>query len=526
MLQESQTLDETRDASSSDGEMQPAPATRRRMVEWLGVFALVVCAAALFVTNNDFSRHYHSDESNKARFTADLVQDFKHPLLLLQTSRLVNALVQAEDRQAVTRIGRSVSAAAAAGLVLLMYLLARPRLGVAAGFAVAAGVALSPIIVIHAHYFKEDLLLTLFCYLSLLALARFLAEPTRRTALLLGVATGLAFSSHYKSLILAFVYLLALVLVAPRPARAYVRLGLQAAAAAAVLFLIVNYPLLWDPAGFLKGFFFEGEHALSGHDLRIRPMAHLFSFHLANSLIPGMTLPLALAAVAASLWAVLNFRRLDTAERILLLFIATAYFVVELSPTKPFPDFQRYVIPVVPGLIYFFVKLLSRIAAGQPERKKLILGVGALTLLAYPGYVTLNLLYALDRDTREAVQAYVENNPGAYVFEWYARPGPGTVRDISTVAPDAYGSEHGFYVASSFMYGRYLAGLSMQDQPPAVYAKAGRYARLFSGFECVEIRPRFRSFAFSNPVLRIVDLRRPTEQASGCEVRVHGGAQE
>jgi hypothetical protein len=63
-------------------------------------------------------------------------------------------------------------------------------------------------------------------------------------------------------------------------------------------------------------------------------------------------------------------------------------------------------------------------------------------------------------------------------------------------------------------------------QPQAVYAKAGRYARLFSGFECVEIRPRFRSFALSNPVLRIIDLRRPTEQAFGYEVRIHGGAQQ
>jgi len=519
-------LAETPEATSREGAMRQAPAARGRMVEWLGVVALVLCAAGLFVASNDFSRYYHSDESKKAGFTADFVQDFKHPLLLLQATRLVNARVQAEDLQAVTRLGRSVSAMAAAGLVLLMYLLARPRLGVAAGFAVAAGVALSPIILIHAHYFKEDLLLTFFCYLSLLALARFLAEPTQHLALLLGLATGLAFSSHYKSLLLGVVYLLALLLVAPRPARAYVRLGLDAAAAAAVVFLIVNYPILWDPAGFLKGFLFEGEHALSGHGLSIRPLEHLFSFHLVNSLIPGMTLPLALAAVAASLWAAVNFDKLDRLERVLLLFIAVAYFVVELSPTKPFPDFQRYVIPAVPGLIYFFVKLLSRLAAAASAHKQLLLGLGALTLLGYPGYVSLNLLYDLNRDTREAVAAFVEQHPGNYVFESYTRDAWATVHDISGLAADAPGHEPDFYVASSFMYGRYFAGLNMQDQVPEVYDKAGRYARLFSGFHCVEIRPRFRSFAFSNPVLRIVDLRRPTGRASMCEVRFHGGAMD
>jgi 4-amino-4-deoxy-L-arabinose transferase-like glycosyltransferase len=141
-----------------------------------------------------------------------LLQDFKHPLLL-QATRLVNARVQAEDLQAVTRLGGSVSAMAAAGLVPLMYLLARPRLRVAAGCAMTAGPALLASVVIYAH-FKEDLLLTLFCCLSLLAWTGFLAEPTRRTALLLGLATGLAFSSHCRSLPLGVLYLLTLAAVA------------------------------------------------------------------------------------------------------------------------------------------------------------------------------------------------------------------------------------------------------------------------------------------------------------------------
>jgi hypothetical protein len=72
--------------------------------------------------------------------------------------------------------------------------------------------------------------------------------------------------------------------------------------------------------------------------------------------------------------------------------------------------------------------------------------------------------------------------------------------------------------------GRGFAGLNMRDQPPEVYDKLGRYVRLFSGFHCVAIRPRFRSFAFSNPVLRSVDLRWPTARPSNCRVSVHGRA--
>jgi hypothetical protein len=267
--------------------------------------------------------------------------------------------------------------------------------------------------------------------------------------------------------------------------------------------------------------------------LEVRPVEHLFGFHLTHSLIPGMTLPLALAAVASTALAAFRFRRLDTLERVLLLFTAISYLVVELSPTKPFPDFQRYVLPAVPGLIYFFVKALVNVLAAVPKRRALIVGFATLVLLIYPAYVSVNLVADLDRDTRERLAAFVEDRPGDYIFEWYTLPGTSSVRDIGSLEIDSLdigkpipedvdaespGAAEQFYVASSFMYDRFFAGLTMADQQPQVYEKAWRYAWLFSRFACMEIRPRYRAFAFSNPVLRIVDLGRPTPHASNCTV--------
>lgn len=59
-------------------------------------------------------------------------------------------------------------------------------------------------------------------------------------------------------------------------------------------------------------------------------------------------------------------------------------------------------------------------------------------------------------------------------------------------------------VASSFHYDRYQLGTKLQNQRDAGYEFLFRYPY-------AEIRPDYKSFAFSNPVLRIVDLRQPPD---------------
>ena len=66
-----------------------------------------------------------------------------------------------------------------------------------------------------------------------------------------------------------------------------------------------------------------------------------------------------------------------------------------------------------------------------------------------------------------------------------------------------------FLVASSFQYDRYLYGATLHDQRPVVYKFAGAYRKLFSSYPYLEFAPAYRSFAFSNPTVRVIDIRKP-----------------
>ena len=61
-------------------------------------------------------------------------------------------------------------------------------------------------------------------------------------------------------------------------------------------------------------------------------------------------------------------------------------------------------------------------------------------------------------------------------------------------------------VASSFAYERYYRGAELPGQADYIYRGHAQYEQLFS-LPYVEIRPQYMSFAFSNPTIRIVDIR-------------------
>ena len=56
------------------------------------------------------------------------------------------------------------------------------------------------------------------------------------------------------------------------------------------------------------------------------------------------------------------------------------------------------------------------------------------------------------------------------------------------------------------MYDRFRVGSRLPGQDSAVYRTQARYEALFAR-PFIEIAPAYRSMAFSNPTIRIVDLR-------------------
>lgn len=128
-------------------------------LEYSLLFTLLLLILFLNVWNNDFPLGYHVDEIKKVHFILTNTQDFYHPILMLQLNRLVNGFLHLNSPSEVVILGRTLSTIAGAVIVLFTYLIARRILPKLAALFAAFSVAVSPMLVVHAHYLKEDLLL-------------------------------------------------------------------------------------------------------------------------------------------------------------------------------------------------------------------------------------------------------------------------------------------------------------------------------------------------------------------------------
>lgn len=461
---------------------------------WFLVGLLLVVSLLLNLYNIQWGVGYHPDELKKAVFVEKGIQDFKHPILMLQLSRLTRPFHEnhfdGQHRDQLVLTGRIINAILAAMIVLLVYLIARLVMPFSWSFLAAASTAVSPILVIHAHYFKEDIL---FTAAALLVVYLFLRWPK-----FLGLGLGLAFSSHYKSALLAPLFAVFSFF------RKQTRLVIFSLGLATAIFLAINYPLFSQWQVFTEGLEHEATHAQAGHDVKHTVSETFFVWHLAKSLLPGMTSLALLLSLVAVAYLSVNWRKLELVDRVMLVFVLVYYFVHEISPLKPAPDFARYVVPIVPALLYLAVRTFFLFHERELLRAKTI-WFGALLggLIVWPLSDSVRYVAAMGHDTREMAQEWLlERNIGQSEvdYEAYASPRLDEVEYWSL-----YMAAHNvdefqakgikYLVVSSFQYERYPVG-SEQWQG---------YQDLFE-FPYTEIKPAFRSIGFSNPTLRIVDI--------------------
>jgi hypothetical protein len=478
------------------------------------VILLAVFFSAFFLNthNNDFKLGYHPDEPKKVRFIETNTQDFQHPILMLQVVRAVNYFAHFTDKQAIATLGRTVIAAFGAATAVLCYLLARAALRESSAYVVAALAATSPILTAHSHYLKEDIVLTFFCLLSLLLLFRYIRVMDSLSLVGLGVATGLALSSHYKGILLFVVYVLGPVFVPIKDRRRYFKGLITCATVAIFTFLVVNYPIFSHQKVFNRGISFDLRHIFRGHGssvhaIKIYATSELFGFHLVNSIIPGITLVVALFALAFLVATLLRWKHSSWREKILIVYVLLFYLVVEVSPTKPFPDFMRYVIPVIPVLLYFSVRGVEMVVdCLQFVGAKRAFAALVAVAFSLPLYESIRLVGDLDEDTREKAERLIAENHWQTKSETYAalRADVWSLSTLNIQAERDNGVTH--LVASSFMYDRFIHGKSLKNQGEAVYEAYQKYGELFS-LPFTEITPPYKSFAFHNPTVRIIDIR-------------------
>ncbi len=488
------------------------------------LLAILGLSACFNLTNLGFPFTFHGDEPLKVQFIQQWTQDFKHPLLMLQLVRGGNLLFDLTNPLDIAILGRALLGLCATVTVFLSYLLARRSMSARGALAVAAAVAVAPTLVVHAHYLKEDTILTTCLIASILCFFRFVERLSVRSAVWLGLATGLAFSAHYKAVLLVPLYLIApfVGMLAPRvdleheatthagnSARRtrtfYTRLGVTGAIAGCV-FLAVNWPLLLDPRTFLTGMLFEADHAQIGHDVPIWGLDYWLGFHLLHSLVPGLGAFATILAVGGLGWVVARWRTAPVHDRWLVIYVLVFYFVPEISPLKPWPDFSRYMLPVVPPLLYFAWKGTEAVAMqfrnSGPRVSIFTAGLAALVLL--PAYMSVRLVSGLADDTRTRAAEWLESHPGTAVFESYSGEGTSVRSLVERDAAQWRARGVDYLVASSFMYDRYSTAARLRNRRAEI--TDAHYLDLFMR-PYVEFAPAYRTFAFSNPVIRIIDLR-------------------
>jgi hypothetical protein len=165
---------------------------------WATAAVFVLLALFFFGRNLDFTAFAHPDERNKIAQIVEGRYNFNHPLLMLNSVKLVTeALGKAQDFEFVKLTGRWSSVVFASLAVGLLVLISGRLYG--KFVAAAAGIFLlsNPHLFDLAHYFKEDPALLFGISLSLFAMLVFSIRPGLGAAIFLGLATSFAVSGKY-----------------------------------------------------------------------------------------------------------------------------------------------------------------------------------------------------------------------------------------------------------------------------------------------------------------------------------------
>ncbi len=471
---------------------------------------LIIILTSLFLNiwNNDFTLGYHIDEPKKVSFIKENNQDFHHPILMLQSMKILNQICRAEDDLSIAMLGRILSAVFGVLIVLFSYLIFRNIIEKKYALMAALFLAVSPIIVIHAHYFKEDIIYTCFAILSLYGFIKLIQKPHWPNIILFGIATGLALSAQYKGILLILMFFIIPILFRLNRNLEYYKKLIISFSLSLIVFFIINYPILFDFKVFYDGVSFDTWHITHGHDVIIPAISAYFSFHLIRSIIPGITLFLTAIAIVSIIFTIFKWKKTSIVNKILLFYVLVFYFVTEATPLKPFPDFMRYVIPIVPVIIFFSVKGIIDVCSFMRGKTRLIF-ISAFFLLGFslPFVESVQLVNYLKKDTRAMVDKLLKESHHKTKYETYASV-KSYVRSLAHLDIEKE-RENGikFLVASSFQYSRYFYGVKIGKQEKQIYDAYKKYLDLFL-YPYREIKPAYKSFAFSNPTLRIIDIRK------------------
>ncbi|MEI9896247.1 MAG: phospholipid carrier-dependent glycosyltransferase [Chthoniobacter sp.] len=415
-------------------EAVPGGESRGRMWAALGLWSLALFIAVLLLDtrHNQFPYFYHPDEAVKVEQVRTGNWNYHHPMLLLTAARLAVEMGGVPlQEQRIVETGRWVSASFTALAVVALSLLAFAWRGWAA--AIAAGLTL----LLHhqffelAHYLKEDTALVFGVALSFLAAFLFAQKTSVTRAALLGAAVACAISGKYIGLAVLVVVAPVLWHV-PREGRG-LRLGAFVVALGAVL-LLINLPLIMNPAAFAHSFDREMQLVVHGQQGTTRRVPH--SLYL--NIFRDNTTPVIWVLLVVFLVKRWHERReLKRVEWLLIAFPFIYTLALSFSPKSN----DRYFLPAT-ALFTLFAALATLDAGGllrrwMPERLATIAAIVILVAAQVPSWLRYEMAFQHD-DNREFLDWVRTQLPATAVIVKDSRvllPDPDNSRDAARFEP-------------------------------------------------------------------------------------------
>jgi len=473
-------------------------------VAWIAAILLSIMAAGAYALIADWPFGTHFDEIKKVSFILTGQQDFHHPILALQVSRLANIFLGFTENEEILALARSMSAIFGGLTVFSTFILGRTVLKPLTALAAAMAVSVTPLIVFHSTFLKEDIYLTAPLIFGLAALIVLIGRPSLKLAILTGLSFGLAISAKLVGLVFFF-YAIALVLslskdhFSSRLKRSGVIL-----ATALLAFAAVNLTAFIDYETAAAGFEREFGHGLTGardvSDVVVPIWMTGGIMHLRDSLLPGMGLPL-LAVGCIGLFSPI----FDQQHRRNLAIIAVGaliwYFVHEISPSKPYPNFERYMVPEGPLLVVLGAALLQVVGSRLLKPYAAMGASIAIVLCAIPAaYASYEIARASAHDPRKVVPYLLRAFGPQTRFDEYITYLVKAPRSVDPSRP------LNAVFTSSFWYGRFERYGGDPAQGDHVRQLHDWYFNEAFKRPYLELSSGGPSFGFLNPVIRIVAL--------------------
>ena len=423
-------------------------------------------------------------------------------------------------------VGRCWMALLSSLTIFVLFFIGRRVWNERAGLFAAFLFALDPLSIAATHYIKEDTPLTLFMALTVLACLALMEKRRWRDALFAGLAAGFCLGSKYPGIVaLPFVILACLLTVRHpeerHPGRRFRVLLIPALGGFIAGFLVTTPAILLQHRSFFTGISFQTQYIVKHHYDNISiPLWESFGvFYLAKAVVPAVG---AIGIIAAIAGGVLVWEKNKRPALLLAVWTAGYYLLVEAMPTKPYPFFARYILPVIAGMAVLIGILCDRLwremlSSQIPDRRE---NPSFRRVLLHPCFwiLFLVLFIPMERavlfsrsiypDTRVRAGHWMRENipPPSRVFHsWYSpvfHDSPfemifidsGDMTRAAALHPDV----QIYVVMASLWYQRFL------DNPEDNPYDLERIMDIFQNCTLIqEFRPSFPPLGFHNPTVRI-----------------------